>query len=252
MRRQLIWALILCLAGLGVASAQETTSGSLTGQVLDSGGAAVPGATVTVNSPQGSKTFMTDSSGRFFAPYLTPGEYSVKVELSGFSPVEQKGIQVRLGQRFELTGLVLKVGSVSEVVEVVSSAPVIDSSSTTAGGNLDTAQLQRLPVGRNFTQTLYLVPGVSDSSGVGDSNPSISGASGLDNNYIVDGTNISNQGYGGVGVVLHRLRLARHGRHHGLHPGDPGEDRGLRGRVRPVHGRRGERRHQEWDQRLPR
>jgi outer membrane receptor protein involved in Fe transport len=200
MRRQLIWALILVLAGFGLASAQETTTGSLTGQVLDSGGAAVPGATVTINSPQGSKAFTTDASGRFFAPYLTPGEYSVKVELSGFSPVEQKGIQVRLGQRFELTGLVLKVGSVSEVVEVVSTAPVIDTSSTTAGGNLDTAQLQRLPVGRNFTETLYLVPGVSDSSGVGDANPSISGASGLDNNYNVDGTNISNQGFGGVGV----------------------------------------------------
>jgi hypothetical protein len=200
MPRQLIRAIVLVLAGCGLASAQETTTGSLTGQVLDSDGAAVPGATVTVNSPQGSKTFVTDSTGHFFAPYLTPGEYSVKVELSGFSAIEQQGIQVRLGQRFELTDLVLKVGSVSEVVEVVSAAPVIDTSSTTAGGNLDTAQLQRLPVGRNFTQTLYLVPGVSDSSGVGDANPSISGASGLDNNYIVDGTNISNQGYGGVGV----------------------------------------------------
>ncbi len=60
--------------------------------------------------------------------------------------------------------------------------------------------LKRLPVGRNFTDTLYLVPGVSDSSGVGRANPSIGGASGLENNYVVDGVNISNSGYGGVGT----------------------------------------------------
>ena len=41
-------------------------------------------------------------------------------------------------------------------------APVVDTSSTTAGGMLDSDKLKRLPVGRNFTDTLYLVPGVSD------------------------------------------------------------------------------------------
>jgi hypothetical protein len=198
MRRQLIWALALVLATFGVASAQETT-GSLAGEVLDNQGAAVPGATVTVTSGQGARTFVTDANGKFFAPYLTPGTYSVRVELAGFSPVEQKGINVSLGKRFDL-GFTLKVGDITETVEVIGSAPVIDTTSTTAGGNLDSEALKRLPVGRNFTQTLYLVPGVSDSSGVGNANPSIGGASGLENNYVVDGVNISNQGFGGVGV----------------------------------------------------
>ena len=193
------WAILLLLVSGHVASAQETTSGSIAGEVLDTQGAAMPGATVTIISDQGTKTFQTDAQGRFFAPYLTPGSYSVRVELSGFSPVERKAVDVRLGQRVSLN-FTLKVGQISETVEVVGAAPVIDTTSTTVGGNLDTNQLQRLPVGRNFTQTLYLVPGVSDSSGVGSANPSISGASGLDNSYIVDGTNISNQGYGGVGV----------------------------------------------------
>jgi outer membrane receptor protein involved in Fe transport len=195
----LIWALALVLASFGVATAQETTSGSLAGEVLDNQGAAIPGATVTVTSGQGSRSIVTDANGRFFAPFLTPGSYSVKVELAGFSPVEQKNINVRLGQRLDLS-FTLKVGDIQEVVEVVGAAPVIDTSSTTAGGTLDSDQLQRLPVGRNFTQTLYLVPGVSDSSGVGNANPSIGGASGLENNYVVDGANITNQGYGGVGV----------------------------------------------------
>jgi len=178
--------------------AQETTTGSIAGKVIDAQGAVIPGATVVVNSPQGAKTFVTDSQGRFFAPFLTPGDYSVRVELAGFSPVEQKAIQVRLGQRLELS-FTLNVSDIQEVVEVVGSAPVIDTSSTTVGGSLDSETLKRLPVGRNFTDTLYLVPGVSDSGGVGQANPSITGASGLENNYIVDGVNITNAGYGGVG-----------------------------------------------------
>jgi hypothetical protein len=198
MRRQLIWAVALVLATFGLANAQETTSGSITGEVVDSQGAPVPGATVTLTSNQGPKTFVTDSNGRFFAPYLTPGKYALRVELSGFSPVEQKNIDVRLGQRLELSGLTLKVGGLEEVVEVVGSAPVVDTSSTTAGGVLDNDAMKRIPVGRNFTDTLYLVPGVSNS-GVGTSNPSVSGGSGLENNYVVDGVNITNTGYGAVG-----------------------------------------------------
>jgi hypothetical protein len=199
MRRHLIWVLALVLATFGIASAQETTSGSITGEVTDAQGGPVPGATVTLTSTQGTKTFTTDVNGRFFAPFLTPGTYGVKVELTGFSPVEQKNVLVRLGQRVDLSGLVLKVGGLEEVVEVVGSAPVVDTNSTTAGGVLDSDQMARLPVGRRFTDTLYLVPGVSDSSGAGAANPSIGGGSGLENNYIVDGVNITETGFGGVG-----------------------------------------------------
>jgi hypothetical protein len=200
MRRHLISALALLLASVSFVSAQETTTGSITGEVIDAQGAPVPGATVSLVSNQGTKTFVTDASGRFFAPFLTPGTYNVRAELMGFSPVEQKNVKVSLGQRVELNGLALKVGGLEEVVEVVGSAPTIDTNTTTVGGVLDSELMKRLPVGRNFTDTLYLVAGVSDSSGVGAANPSIGGASGLDNNYVVDGINISNTGFGGVGT----------------------------------------------------
>src|SRR5262245_43574463 len=182
--RFLFSAVVAILACAGLAFAQETTTGSIAGQVLDTQGAAMPGATVTVTSGQGSKTYVTDANGRFYAPYLTPGNYTVKVELTGFSPVERKDIDVRLGQRLSLD-FALKVGQISETIEVVGAAPVIDSTSTASGGVLDSDMLKRIPVGRNFTDALYLVPGVSDSSGVGKANPSIAGGSGLDNNYVV-------------------------------------------------------------------
>ncbi len=90
MRRHLIWALALGLMASGLATAQETTTGSLTGQIVDAQGAPIPGATVTITSDQGSKNVLSDSTGHFFAPYLTPGDYAVRVELSGFSPVERR------------------------------------------------------------------------------------------------------------------------------------------------------------------
>jgi Carboxypeptidase regulatory-like domain/TonB dependent receptor/TonB-dependent Receptor Plug Domain len=198
--RFFVVALALLAAGAGTGWAQETTSGSIAGLVLDAQGAPVPGATVTLTSGEGVKTYVTGDDGRFFAPYLTPGTYSARVELAGFSPVEQPNIVVRLGQRVTLSDISLKPGGIQEVVQVQGAPPVIDSSSTTVGGVLSSDVVRMLPVGRNFTDTLYLLPGVSDSSGVGRANPSIGGASGLENAYIVDGVNISNAGYGGVGT----------------------------------------------------
>src|SRR4030095_12455843 len=130
-KRKVVWALVLILAAAGYATAQETTGGSLAGQVTDAQGGAVPGATVTVKSPQGVKTFVSDTGGRFFAPYLTPGTYSVSVSLTGFSTVEQKNIQVRLGTRTELT-FALKVSDVQETVAGTGGDPPGDTSVTTA------------------------------------------------------------------------------------------------------------------------
>ena len=195
-----ISALLLALVVVmtGVATAQEITSGSFAGQVLDTQGAAVPGATVTITGEEGTKTFVTDGEGRFFAPFLTPGTYTVRIELSGFAPIERM-VVARLGQRMTLADLELRVGGLTEVVQVSAAPPVVDVSTTTAGGILNSDVLRHLPVGRGLTDVLYMVPGVSDSSGVGRANPSIAGASGLENAYIVDGVNIANSGYGGIG-----------------------------------------------------
>jgi hypothetical protein len=177
---------------------QETTSGSLAGRVLDTQNLAVPGATVTVSSSQGSRNYVTDDSGRFYAPYLTPGTYTVRAELQGFRPVEQQKVEVRLGQRLELT-LVLPVGGRQEQVQVVAAAPVIDTASTTAGARLESEVLDRLPVGRRFTDVLYVSPGVSSGGGTGNANASMAGGSGLENNYVIDGVNTSEAGYGAAG-----------------------------------------------------
>jgi hypothetical protein len=197
-RLQYAFALLLIVAGGASVGAQDTTTGSIAGTVVDAQNLPVPGATVDVLSPQGSHSFTTDSSGKFFAPFLVPGQYEVKVTLTGFRSIDRKDIQVRLGQRVDLT-LPMAVGDMTESVQVSAETPVIDTSSTTAGATLDSDFLSRVPVGRRFSDSLYIAPGVSSGGQVGQANPSIAGGSGLENSYVVDGVNITNGGYGALG-----------------------------------------------------
>ena len=144
---------------VGGAAAQETT-GTISGRIVDAQGLAVPGATVTVTGPQGARTIVSDAEGRFNAPLLTPGQYSVRAELSGFRPVEQREITVSLGQTVDLN-LQMQVGGLTETVEVQASAPIVDTRSTTTGAILNSEMFERVPVGRRVTDTLYLAPGVA-------------------------------------------------------------------------------------------
>ena len=192
----IVIAFIACSAG-GRAAAQDTT-GTISGRIVDGQGLAVPGVTVTVTGPQGTKPAVTDREGRFTVPFLTPGSYAVRAELQGFKPVDQAEVQVRLGQAVELP-LIMQVGGLAETIQVTATPPTIDTTSTTIGATLDSATLSRLPVGRRFSDTLYLVPGVSSGGNVGTANPSIGGSSGLENQYVVDGVNITNGGYGALG-----------------------------------------------------
>ncbi len=61
----------------GNVVAQEATTGAIEGQAIDAQGLAIPGATVLVTGVQGTKTFVTDTEGRFLAPFLTPGVHTV-------------------------------------------------------------------------------------------------------------------------------------------------------------------------------
>jgi hypothetical protein len=189
--------LALVLAVTGVTAAQETT-GTVTGRIADAQGLAVPGATVTLTGAQGARTFVTDADGNFSAPFLTPGTYTVRAELQGFKATETRNVNVSLGQTTTVN-LSMEVGGLTETVEVTGAASIVDTRSTTTGAILSSDMLSRVPVGRRVTDTLYLAPGVSSSGSAGRANPSISGSSGLDNQYVIDGVNVTNTGYGAIG-----------------------------------------------------
>src|SRR5215469_3244923 len=158
-------------------AAQETT-GAIAGRIVDAQGLPVPGVTVTATDAQGSKGAITDSDGRFTVPFLVPGDYSVHAELQSFSPADRGVVQVRLGQTTDIP-LTMAVGALTETIQVVAAATApVETGSTTIGANLDSATLANLPVGRRFSDTLYLAPGVSTGGNIGVANPSVEGSSG--------------------------------------------------------------------------
>src|SRR5689334_22521067 len=117
MRYLVLLSIALVFAAASVAFGQETT-GTITGRVVDAQNLAVPGATVTIAGPQGTKQAVTDTTGRYTVPFLTPGTYSVNVELQGFKPVNHKNIVVALGQTVEVP-VTMQVGGLTETVQVV-------------------------------------------------------------------------------------------------------------------------------------
>jgi outer membrane receptor for ferrienterochelin and colicin len=206
-----MFRIILCLSILSLvilgspAMAQQATTGAIQGTVLDTNHAPLAGATVTLTSAQGTRSATTDSKGAFRFPYLTPGTYSLSARREGYNTVDHPNIEVRLGSTSQLE--VTLQPTTTEKVEVIASAPTVDVTSATTGTNIKTDVLANIPVNRSFSSVLDLAPGVT-GSGIDQSNPSIGGASGLENTIVIDGVNINNTGYGSAGsysIVLGSL-----------------------------------------------
>ncbi len=188
-------ALVFPAAVLG----QTIAKGSIGGTVYDPTGAVVPGAKVTATGAFGTREATSGPDGTFVFQALEPGTYTVKVEAPGFTTAEAKDILVRLNERAGVS-VTLQPGAVTEVVEVTDAAIGVDVTTTTGGGTVHGDLLSRSPIGRNISQIAYVVGAAVDSGGVGAANPSISGGTGLENLYIIDGVNITNTGFGGIGA----------------------------------------------------
>jgi hypothetical protein len=192
--------LVLCFAVASSAVlAQDTqTKGSITGQVLDAQGGAIPGAAVKVTGGLGERSTTTNELGLFSVESLIPGTYKVRVEKSGFKSAEVATVTVFVGKA-ATTNIALEAGNISETVNVTAGAG-IDQASTAVGSNLNDQLYSNIPVARSVTSLFYLAPGTTDSLGGGRANPSIAGGSALDNLYIADGVNITDSAFGGLGT----------------------------------------------------
>src|SRR5882724_5846541 len=180
-------------------SAESSVRGNLAGSVVDSSGAVVTGAKVTISGPTGTKSDTTNQDGQFLFPLLTPGFYGVKVEKGSFKTADVKGVEVVTGRTSNVrVGMV--AGQATEVVEVSGSAITVDTTSTAVSANLTDTFYSSVPVGRGVTSLFYASPGVTSGGGTGTANPSISGGTGLENLYVADGVNITDGGFGGIGV----------------------------------------------------
>ena len=201
LRRAFIYLIALALLGTYL-SAQVPTS-KLFGTVTDEQGNPLPGVTIEATSPKlvGKGTAVSDENGAYRVFALTPGIYKVTFVLQGFKTVTREGIILEVEQSLKLN-IVMPLGAIEEEVTVIGQSPLIDVKSTVKGVTMTREVFELLPRGRDFDTLVGAVPGVQNEpllSGV-----SVDGASGSENMFYVDGTDITNPYYGvrGQGVAF--------------------------------------------------
>jgi carboxypeptidase family protein/TonB-dependent receptor-like protein len=193
--------MLLVLAGTVTSARAQSTTGSISGAVVDESKSVMPGVTVeVVNVATGaSRSIVTDASGRYRALNLPPGTYAVHLELAGFTPVDLKDIVVQIGRDVPID-VTLAVGRLSESLTVQGEAAMVDISAAVVGGVVSTKQIAELPLnGRSFMQLATLQPGVLVSratekdftGGFGGTQVAIAGARPEQTGYLLEGTNIA-------------------------------------------------------------
>jgi hypothetical protein len=156
---------LVVICSLPVAlDAQEAT---FAGAVTDSTGAVLPGVTITAVHTASGNTFttVTDERGEFRLP-VRVGTYTITAELSGFTIVN-RSLQILIGQTTPVD-IQMAPSTVQETVTVTGEAPLVDTTSSTVGTNIDPRQVQELPLnGRNWMDLTLLAPGARRNEGGG-------------------------------------------------------------------------------------
>jgi hypothetical protein len=206
------WIVVLTLFAaalvftLSASPAWAQATAAINGTVRDSAGAVIVDATVVLHNRDTSldRSASTNSVGSYVMTNVLPGNYDLKVTMSGFGPAVKTGLILLVNQTatYDFT---LKAGAVNEVVEVQDNPVTLETSTSELGVAVVKEQVNDLPLnGRNFTQLLNLTPGVSTvnvsqnsatSGGVWSnpigtfSYPSVNGQSNRSNLFLLDGVN---------------------------------------------------------------
>ncbi|MCA1580566.1 MAG: TonB-dependent receptor [Acidobacteria bacterium] len=183
----------ICLLATGPAAVAQTT-GSITGAVNDNDGKPLPGVTVEATSPalQGTRVVVTSGNGTYRFPSLSPGTYTVKATLSGFSTAE-RSVPVTLDATATVN-LTMRITAKEEVV-VSGEAPLVDVTNTTTGSSYSAKVIERLPVARNYADIVRSNPGVNTDRGETQGRAlalTVYGATSVENQYVIDGVNTTN------------------------------------------------------------
>ncbi len=191
---------ITLIFAAALAAHAQVVGGTITGTVRDASGATISGATVTVRQFETGATrkLTTDDEGRFFAPSLPVGEYSVSSAHDGFATQLQGGISLTVGQSLSLN-FTLGLEKVQQQVEVDAVDPGVNITTQQTAGLIDERQVKDLPLnGRSYDELLTLNPATVNYTGqrsgsIGTSNSSVgnmfavSGRRPQDNLFLLNG-----------------------------------------------------------------
>lgn len=169
MRIDFLRATCLAVACVSVPAAglAQAVNGSLLGKVSDRTGAAIPNAKVTITetSTNIAHDAVTNTSGNYSFQNLSPGAYSIAVEVQGFQREVRPAIDVLVNNTTR-SDFDLNPGNVSETIEVRDTAPLLQTDRADVSTKIETASIESLPMGvnRNFQSLLNLVPGTTPAT----------------------------------------------------------------------------------------
>jgi hypothetical protein len=197
MARMVALLVVVLLVSTRFVAAQATT-GSIEGVVKDNQGLPVPGATVTARNVETnvSRSQVTSADGSYRFLNMAIGNYEMAVELTGFARYVRAGITLAVNQ-VAVVDVQISPAALTELVEVRSDAPLLNTVNAEVGVRFDTQRIAELPVmgSRNIFTLARSAPGVSElasgqtnfASGTFDANYSSNGARLRSNNIMIDG-----------------------------------------------------------------
>jgi hypothetical protein len=211
---RLAMALTVAVALCAVPStaAAQAVSGTLLGNITDSSGATVPGATVTATSADTGvgRTAVSNESGHYIFSSLVNGRYTVTAELQGFKKVVRQNVKVDVNTTIRVD-MALEVGSLTEAVTVAVETPVLQTDRTDTGRLIESKTITDLPLtfNRNFQSLLITVPGSTrphrEHSQFFNSQDSlrfeVNGQAGMASNTLIEGLD-DNQKTGLLQVII--------------------------------------------------
>jgi len=197
-----VFALVMAMGNLTPVWAQEVTA-AIVGTITDPSGAPIRGASVAAtDTDRGTVwTAQTNDSGSYNLLRLPVGTYTVKVTAQGFQTAQKAAFTLVLNQTAKVD-VQMKVGQVSETVEVTSEAPVLQTEDAKVGSVMDSNSITSLSLtSRNYIQLTLLQPGVvttdpstfnfgsqtAEGANNGGGRPYINGNREEDNNFLLDG-----------------------------------------------------------------
>lgn len=188
-----IFTLVLACTTGGFAQGVQT--GTIRGIVKDPQGLPLPGATITARSSalQGDRTAVTDADGAFLLRAVPPGTYTLKVEMSGMTPVE-KVANVPLGGVAQLD-VSMAIAQVQESVTVSGETPTM-LSTPVIGINLKHDEVEALASRRDLEGIANLTPGATESTAPNVLQLNINGAFAYDNLFMINGVDVNDNLFG--------------------------------------------------------
>jgi hypothetical protein len=160
------WAITLCIAGLmalsGVSVRSQTIYGSMAGTITDPSGGVIQGASITITNlgTMEKRGITSDAAGGYRLVNLAPGRYRVDVEVTGFKHFTRDSVLVEVQSALRID-VSMQVGQLTEVVEVSSASPLLQTESGTLSQIVESRTVTEMPLnGRNVMNLIALTPGV--------------------------------------------------------------------------------------------